>query len=324
MAANGLTELPTEVGRLTTLEILDLTSNHLTALPEELGCCVRLTELEASHNRLASVPASLGNLVSLVEIDLSANELTTLPPELARLTALRHLKLCHCRLQRLPRELAALVPPPDLRFTTNSNDAYACTNGDRTAYPGRLSWLSTEGNPELADLPEALASITEREFRGGRPLVSPFSSPSSPPTARDRGKERGAAAAAAEPVEAGMCARYVCWAEMRGLRPTMEDTVYVNHALRPDTQLYAIFDGHRGSDAAEIAAAYVGKAFDQALRQHGDDVGQAIFTAFRRLEDIVLDSKTEAGCTAVVALVHAGKTPRPPARLVHSVRLGGG
>lgn len=126
---------------------------------------------------------------------------------------------------------------------------------------------------------------------------------------RDRGKERGAAVAAAEPVEAGMCARYVCWAEMRGLRPTMEDTVYVNHALRPDTQLYAIFDGHRGSDAAEIAAAYVGKAFDQALRQYGDDVGQAIFAAFRRLEDIVLDSKTEAGCTAVVALVHAGKTP---------------
>jgi hypothetical protein len=253
VAANELVELPSEVGRLTALEILDLTSNHLTALPEELGSCLKLTELEASHNRLAFVPASLGNLVGLVEIDLSSNELTTIPSELARLTALRHLKLCHCRLQRLPRELAALVPPPDLRFTTNSNDAYACTNGDRIIHPGRLSWLSTEGNAELAEVPEPLASITEREFRAHRSaaLVSPFASSSSPPSVRSR-KER-----AAPPPEVAdghtMSAHYVCWAEMRGLRPTMEDTIYINHVLRPDTQLYAIFDGHRGSDAAEVA-----------------------------------------------------------------------
>jgi len=267
IAGNAIQELPAGVGQLAALEILDLTFNQLTTLPDELGQCTRLTELEVAHNRLTSVPASLGGLVRLVEMDLSANELTTLPPELSRLTSLRHLKLCYCRLQRLPHELAALVPPPETRVKSGSNDDIP--NDQRPASAagkgGHLLWLSTEGNEELTDLPTPLASITEHEFREEDGVVrrasilntSTQSLASSPSAGRERSwKERAECKQACPNGGSVREAHCVSWAEMRGMRPSMEDTIYLNHTLRPGTQLYAIFDGHRSSDAAEVAVCF--------------------------------------------------------------------
>lgn len=268
VAANGLKELPAEIGRMTTLEILDITSNELTHLPDELGNCTKLTELEAAHNRLVAIPATLGSLVNLVEFDLSANLLADLPPELGRLTTLRHLKLAYNRLQRVPRELADLVPPPNLRHVRTEEGIYP--SGDATGGSlGSLVWCSTEGNDELNDVPESIAAITDREFRThpsakASPLISPFISPASPSLRpRDSARARKAdsnRSSASEEGERGSKfiaeVTSVTWAEMRGLRPTMEDTVYVNQSLRTacgDAQLFAIFDGHRASDAAEIA-----------------------------------------------------------------------
>ncbi len=57
-------------------------------------------------------------------------------------------------------------------------------------------------------------------------------------------------------------------------------------------QLYAIFDGHRGSEAAEIAAINVGKVLEAMLNKY-KDTDQALYSTFERLEQIILDSQTE-------------------------------
>lgn len=49
-------------------------------------------------------------------------------------------------------------------------------------------------------------------------------------------------------------------------------------------------------------ACHVGKVFEQTLRQF-DDVREAIDTAFQKLQDPIRETGTDAGCTAVVALL---------------------
>ena len=44
------------------------------------------------------------------------------------------------------------------------------------------------------------------------------------------------------------------WAEANGPRPTQEDTVVVMPDLAPGADLYCVFDGHGGGEAASMAA----------------------------------------------------------------------
>jgi hypothetical protein len=71
--------IPPELGNLTELQILDLSSNQLSSLPPELGNLASLQTLDLSHNRLSSLPPELGNLANLQTLNLSVNPLSSLP-----------------------------------------------------------------------------------------------------------------------------------------------------------------------------------------------------------------------------------------------------
>jgi hypothetical protein len=87
---NGLTSIPPEIGRLTSLTTLLLSKNHLVSVPPELGKLTRLERLDLNHNRLKSVPKELGQLKSLTRLTLFCNkELKVLPAELGQLENLR-------------------------------------------------------------------------------------------------------------------------------------------------------------------------------------------------------------------------------------------
>ena len=69
----GLTgAVPTEVGQLASLEVLDLGGNQLTSLPAEIGQLTSLTELNLCGNQLTSLPAEIGQLTSLRDCPSSA------------------------------------------------------------------------------------------------------------------------------------------------------------------------------------------------------------------------------------------------------------
>ena len=89
-------EVPSELGSLASLEVLDLGSNRLSGkIPPELGNLASLEEVSFNSNRLSGeIPPELGNLTNLRELWLGDNELSgEVPGELGSLTNLEALDL---------------------------------------------------------------------------------------------------------------------------------------------------------------------------------------------------------------------------------------
>ena len=82
---NQLSELPTEIGQLAQLTMLNLGYNQLTSLPVEIGQLTQLTKLDLDYNELTSLPAEIGNMFWLTELHLDYNFLTSLPDNIRQL-----------------------------------------------------------------------------------------------------------------------------------------------------------------------------------------------------------------------------------------------
>ena len=110
---NQLTGIPAELGSLTSLEVLDLSTNQLTGkIPAELGNLTNLTHLYLSGNPLTgAIPAELGNLTNLTHLYLDGNQLTgAIPAELGYLTNVEVLYLQRNQLTgEIPAELGTLT-----------------------------------------------------------------------------------------------------------------------------------------------------------------------------------------------------------------------
>jgi internalin A len=94
LRGDGLEKLPSYVLDMTGLEALDISNNQLTgALPSEIGKLTNLKVLNASGNLMTGVPAEIGKLRELRTLNLSNNRLTGLPMELGQLSNLETLDL---------------------------------------------------------------------------------------------------------------------------------------------------------------------------------------------------------------------------------------
>lgn len=80
---NELRGLPQAIGRLTNIEVLNLSSNFsdLEELPEEIGDLMNLKELDLSNNQIRTLPDSFARLENLTKLDLNENPLSVPPRE---------------------------------------------------------------------------------------------------------------------------------------------------------------------------------------------------------------------------------------------------
>ena len=120
---NDHNELPTEIGNLTQLEILDLHSNYLnTQIPAEIGDLVQLKELNLDSTAIyGQIPPEIGNLVNLEKLYLRNNGLYRVPPVIGHLTQLRELDLQFNRDLRdsIPDEIVNLIHLEKLYLNQN-------------------------------------------------------------------------------------------------------------------------------------------------------------------------------------------------------------
>ncbi|KAK1565537.1 hypothetical protein Q3G72_029097 [Acer saccharum] len=83
---NEIHSLPLSIGKLTNLEILNLSSNFtdLEELPETFGELINLKELDLSNNQIHALPDTFGRLDNLTKLNLEQNPLLIPPPEIVK------------------------------------------------------------------------------------------------------------------------------------------------------------------------------------------------------------------------------------------------
>ena len=158
---NNLTgAIPTELGSLASLKVLNLGVNQLTgSIPPELGNLAGLQVLSLADNRLTgSIPPELGSLGSLQELRLQQNELTgPIPKEIGNLAKLTLLWLPDNQLTgRIPAEIGNLANletleltrnrltgeiPPELGRLRNARSVHLVNNGLTGSIPPELGSL---------------------------------------------------------------------------------------------------------------------------------------------------------------------------------------
>jgi len=168
----GLTTLPPELGELTQLSHLDLSSNQLQTLPDvvftlpnltkltvtgnellelspQIAQLTQLQELDLSNNSLTELPAEIGMLQNLRQLSVLDNQLTTLPPEIGQLDALHVLNVGNNQITHLPPEIGDMDSLGGLWVADNQLNALPHEIGAIDS----LSWLNMERNPNRG-LPE--------------------------------------------------------------------------------------------------------------------------------------------------------------------------
>jgi hypothetical protein len=80
---NELHGLPHAIGRLTNIEILNLSSNFsdLKELPDTIGDLTNLRELDLSNNQIHALPDTFGRLDNLTKLNMDQNPLVIPPVE---------------------------------------------------------------------------------------------------------------------------------------------------------------------------------------------------------------------------------------------------
>lgn len=68
--------LPSQIGQLTNLRVLNASGNQMTGVPAEIGKLTKLQVLNLSNNQLTGLPLELGNLAALQTLDLRGNHIS--------------------------------------------------------------------------------------------------------------------------------------------------------------------------------------------------------------------------------------------------------
>ena len=124
-------QLPPELGNLTNLTQLNISTNRFTRIgryltgpiPPEIGNLTNLTQLNLGSNQLSGpIPPELGNLTNLTQLKLGFNKQLSgpIPPELGKLTNLTQLNITTNQLSGpIPPELGKLINVEGMTLSNN-------------------------------------------------------------------------------------------------------------------------------------------------------------------------------------------------------------
>jgi internalin A len=155
----NLTELPTEIGKLTSLTILDLSCNQLNYLPNSIDELTNLTSLHLWHNKITNLPDSIGRLEKLIYLDVSDNQISVLPKSFSQLTNLTSLYIKNNQLKTLPESIGQLINLNFLHLSYNEINTLPDSIGELSS----LKSFHISDN-KLQSLPESIGKLTNLQF----------------------------------------------------------------------------------------------------------------------------------------------------------------
>ncbi len=147
--------LPSNIGKLSLLGVLDLSSNNLVYVHKNIGKLENLSMLRIDDNKLQSLPPEIGNLNALTFLNLSNNKLQFLPSGFEGVKNLNILYLNNNKLQTIPSEIGKLKALKELALGKNELHSLPSEIGELKA----LKELSLNDN-KLHSLPSEIGKLT--------------------------------------------------------------------------------------------------------------------------------------------------------------------
>jgi Leucine rich repeat/Leucine Rich repeat len=179
LPGNRLTgSLPSQIGQLSNLKIFDVLINAWTgSLPTQIGQLTNLTILDVSYNALTgSLPTQVGQLTNLRYFDASRNALIgSLPTQIGQLTNLTTLDVSRNALTgSLPSQIGQLTSLTYLNMTDNKLSRSLPSQIGQLA---RVQLFDVSGNTLMGSLPTQIGQMTtlqllslhENAFTGSLP-----------------------------------------------------------------------------------------------------------------------------------------------------------
>ncbi|EGG25213.1 RasGEF domain-containing protein [Cavenderia fasciculata] len=96
----------------------------------------------------------------------------------------------------------------------------------------------------------------------------------------------------------------VGFADTIGRRPTMEDdaVIYGSYRGHYDEDYFALFDGHGGAEAAELASTEMHRVLSDRLKKDSGNPVRALKESFNIVHGMIAERRMRGGTTAVIAL----------------------
>ncbi len=120
LKANRLQEIPSKIGNLTNLEILDISNNNISELPDDFKNLKNLKQLYIQENKLDKIPTSISFLNELNVLDISDNVLIQQGNKniesLSKLINLEKLYMRNCGLTDFPESICSIKSLTELEI----------------------------------------------------------------------------------------------------------------------------------------------------------------------------------------------------------------
>lgn len=256
-----LKEIPDSISDCISLSILFCMDNEIESLPE----LPSIGMLNASNNKIKKFPV-LPKCIK--QIDLSLNEIENLPDNIAEYTNIFELDLSYNKLAKLPN----LQNLTNLIFLKISHNQNLMGEIDLSFFHMLETFDASFTHIKITDLPaenirELIVSVPSEAARNLEKIIS--------------NKKNGTETTQKDliyttpQIKIMTESDFAAYSEMRGSRDTMEDALISRPFICQGCDVYAVLDGHGGTDTANYGVFKISELFSEdtksSIHKNDDD-----------------------------------------------------